>query len=96
MKYPQLFSPLKINEKYTFKTRIVCAPMAFGLIALDPEASEKSFRKLESAARSGDACVEVGEIDVNFQDVVRIPLPRIDFSETGRRWNTLRYHRGCS
>ena len=51
--YPHLFSPLKINEKYTFKNRIESAPMAFGLIALDPDAADKSFRKLESIARCG-------------------------------------------
>ena len=79
--FPHLFSPLKLNEKYTLKNRIVCAPMAFGLIALDPEAADKSFRKLESVARGGDACVAVGEIDVNFRDAVRIPLPPVDFTE---------------
>ncbi len=81
-KYPNLFSPLKINNKYTFKNRIESAPMAFGLIALDPDAADKSFRKLESIARGGDACVAVGEIDVNFVDAVRIPLPPVDFSQT--------------
>jgi len=81
-KYPHLFQPLKINNKYTFKNRIESAPMAFGLIALDPDAADKSFRKLESIARGGDACVAVGEIDVNFRDAVRIPLPPVDFSQT--------------
>ena len=81
-KYPHLFQPLKINNKYTFKNRIESAPMAFGLIALDPDAADKSFRKLESIARGGDACVAVGEIDVNFCDAVRIPLPPVDFSQT--------------
>ena len=81
-KYPHLFTPLQINQKYTFKNRIESAPMAFGLIALDPEAADKSFRKLESMARGGDACVAVGEVDVNFRDAVRIPLPAIDFTET--------------
>ncbi|MBR5261234.1 MAG: FAD-dependent oxidoreductase [Oscillospiraceae bacterium] len=81
-KFPHLFQPLKINEKYTFKNRIESAPMAFGLIALDPDAADKSFRKLESIARGGDACVAVGEIDVNFRDAVRIPLPPVDFTQT--------------
>ena len=76
-KYPHLFQPLKINNKYTYKNRIESAPMAFGLIALDPDAADKSFRKLESIARGGDACVAVGEIDVNFRDAVRIPLPPV-------------------
>lgn len=81
-KYPHLFKPLKINDKFTFKNRIESAPMAFGLIALDPDAADKSFRKLESIARGGNACVAVGEIDVNFRDAVRIPLPPVDFSQT--------------
>lgn len=80
--FPHLFQPLKISEKFTFKNRIESAPMAFGLIALDPDAADKSFRKLESIARGGDACVAVGEVDVNFRDAVRIPLPPVDFTDT--------------
>ncbi len=79
--FPHLFQPLKINDAYTMKNRITCAPMAFALIACDPEAAEKSFRKLEAPARGGDAMVSVGELDVNFVDAVRIPLPPVDFTE---------------
>ena len=43
-RFQKLFEPLKINEAYTMKNRICCAPMAFALIACDPEANEKSFR----------------------------------------------------
>lgn len=78
--FPHLFEPLKINDAYTMKNRITCAPMAFALIACDPEAAEKSFRKLEAPARGGDAMVSVGELDVNFVDAVRIPLPPVDFT----------------
>ena len=78
--FPHLFAPLKINDRYTMKNRITCAPMAFALIACDPEAAEKSFRKLEAPARGGDAMVSVGELDVNFVDAVRIPLPPVDFT----------------
>ncbi|MBR2716394.1 MAG: FAD-dependent oxidoreductase [Oscillospiraceae bacterium] len=80
--FPHLFSPLRINDAYTMKNRIACAPMAFALIACDPEAAEKSFRKLEAPARGGDAIVSVGELDVNFTDADRIPLPPVDFRET--------------
>jgi len=31
--FPNLFKPLKVNEKYTYKNRIESAPMAFGYIA---------------------------------------------------------------
>ena len=81
-RFPLLFRPLKINDKYTMKNRIVCSPMAFALVACDPDAGEKSFRKLEAPARGGDAMVSVGELDVNFTDAIRIPLPPIDFTET--------------
>ena len=78
--FPRLFEPLKLNNAYTLRNRIVCAPMAFALIACDPDAAEKSFRKLEAPARGGDAMVCVGELDVNFTDAVRIPLPPVDLS----------------
>ena len=81
MRFTKLFEPLKINDKYTMKNRIVCAPMAFALVACDPEAGEKSFRKLEAPARGGDAMVSVGELDVNFTDAIRIPLPPIDLTD---------------
>ena len=80
--FPRLFEPLKLNDAYTLRNRIVCAPMAFALIACDPDAAEKSFRKLEAPARGGDAMVSVGELHVNFVDAVRIPLPPVDFTET--------------
>ncbi len=81
--YSKMFEPLKINDKYTMKNRVACAPMAFALIACSPEAGEKSFRKLEAPARGGDAIVCVGELDVNFTDAVRIPLPPVDLGEEG-------------
>ena len=61
-KFPHLFEPLKLNDKYTMRNRICSAPMAFALIACNPEANEKSFRKLEAPARGGDAIVCVGEL----------------------------------
>ncbi len=81
-KFEKLFTPLKVNEKFTMRNRLCCGPMAFALIACDPEACDKSFRKLEAPARGGDAIVSVGELDVNFRDADRIPLPPIDFTET--------------
>ncbi len=80
-KYPYLFSPIKIGN-FTYKNRIECAPMAFALIACNPEAADKSFRKLEAPARGGYACVSVGELDVNFTNAIRIPLPLVDFTQT--------------
>jgi 2,4-dienoyl-CoA reductase-like NADH-dependent reductase (Old Yellow Enzyme family) len=80
-KYVHLFSPLKVGG-YTYRNRIESAPMAFALIACNPEAADKSFRKLEAPARGGYACVAVGELDVNFRDAIRIPLPPADFTQT--------------
>jgi 2,4-dienoyl-CoA reductase-like NADH-dependent reductase (Old Yellow Enzyme family)/thioredoxin reductase len=80
-KFDHLFSPLKVGG-FTYRNRIESAPMAFALIACNPEAAEKSFRKLEAPARGGYACVAVGELDVNFRDAIRIPLPEVDFTQT--------------
>ena len=80
-KFDHLFSPLKVGN-FTYKNRIESAPMAFALIACNPEVADKSFRKLEAPARGGYACVAVGELDVNFRDAIRIPLPAVDFTQT--------------
>ena len=80
-KFDHLFSPLKVG-KFTYMNRIESAPMAFALIACNPEVADKSFRKLEAPARGGYACVAVGELDVNFKDAIRIPLPEVDFTQT--------------
>ena len=67
-----LLSPMKVGNK-TYRNRIVSAPMAFGLIVQDPMARDFTYRKLEGPAAGGNACVIVGETDVNFVDAVRIP-----------------------
>lgn len=72
MKFEKLLSPLKVGNK-TYRNRIVSAPMAFGLIVQNPDAREFTYRKLEGPAKGGNACVIVGETDVNFVDAVRIP-----------------------
>lgn len=81
MQFEKMFQELKINDKYTMKNRVCCAPMAFALVACIPEVNEKSFRKLEAPARGGDAMVSVGELDVNFTNAIRIPLEPIDFTQ---------------
>lgn len=79
-RFEKLFEPLEIRG-YTLKNRLESAPMAFGLTALNPKIAPKSYRKLESSARGGNAVVCLGEVDVNFKDAVRIPLPEVDFKE---------------
>ena len=72
MSFEHLFSPMQVG-KVTYRNRIVSAPMAFGLIVQNPDARDFTYRKLESSAKGGNACVIVGETDVNFVDAVRIP-----------------------
>ena len=35
-KFPHLFEPLKLNDKYTMRNRVCCAPMAFSIISAMP------------------------------------------------------------
>ncbi|MCD7980887.1 MAG: NAD(P)/FAD-dependent oxidoreductase [Clostridiales bacterium] len=81
MKFEHLLSPMQVGNK-TYRNRVVSAPMAFSLIVQNPEAQGPTYRKLESSAKGGNACVTVGELDVNFRDAVRIPGFRsVDFSD---------------
>ncbi len=72
MKYEKLLSPLKVGNR-VYRNRVVSAPMAFGLIVQNPAAREFSYRKLEMPAKGGNACVILGETDINFVDAIRIP-----------------------
>ncbi len=81
MKFEHLLSPMKVGNK-VYKNRVVSSPMAFSLIALNPEAAEVSYRKLEGPAKGGNACVILGETDVNFTDADRIPgFRKFDFAK---------------
>jgi len=80
VEYKNLLSPIKIN-KYTFKNRIVSAPMVFSLVALDPRAREAQYNKIAARARGGAAAVYIGETDVNFTDANRVPVPYCDFTD---------------
>ena len=81
MKFEHLLSPMKVGNR-VYKNRIVSAPMAFSLIAQNPMAAEVSYRKLEGPAIGGNACVILGETDVNFRDAVRIPgFKKFDFAK---------------
>ncbi len=72
MKFEKLLSPLKVGNR-VYRNRVVSAPMAFGLIVQNPAAREYSYRKLEAPAKGGNACVILGETDINFVDANRIP-----------------------
>lgn len=72
MAFTHLLSPMKVGNR-VYKNRIVSAPMAFSLVAQNPMAAEVSYRKLEGPAKGGNACVILGETDINFRDAVRIP-----------------------
>ena len=72
MKFEHLLSPMKVGNT-TYRNRIVSAPMAFSLVVQNPMAREVSYRKLEGPAKGGNACVILGETDINFTDAIRIP-----------------------
>ncbi len=81
MKFEHLLSPMQVGNR-TYRNRVVSAPMAFSLIVQNPDAQGPTYRKLESSAKGGNACVIVGELDVNFRDAVRIPgFQEVDFSD---------------
>lgn len=73
MKFEKLLSPLKVGNK-TYRNRIVSAPMAFGLIVQNPTQESLPTVNWKARAKGGNACVIVGETDVNFVDAVRIPV----------------------
>ncbi|MBE6048654.1 MAG: FAD-dependent oxidoreductase [Clostridium sp.] len=81
MEFKHLLSPMKVGNRI-YKNRIVSAPMAFSLVAQNPIAAEVSYRKLEGPAKGGNACVVLGETDVNFTDSIRIPgFRKFDFAK---------------
>jgi 2,4-dienoyl-CoA reductase-like NADH-dependent reductase (Old Yellow Enzyme family)/thioredoxin reductase len=77
-KFPNLFNPMQVNG-YTYKNRIVSAPMVFGLIVGDPHAAVGAYNKIGARAKGGAAAVIVGETDINFTDGNRVPVPPCDF-----------------
>jgi 2,4-dienoyl-CoA reductase-like NADH-dependent reductase (Old Yellow Enzyme family)/thioredoxin reductase len=79
-KYQNLFQPLKVN-KFTYKNRIVSAPMVFGAVFQYGEAAPRAYRKIEASARGGAAAVIVGETSINFTDAERIPFRPIDYTK---------------
>ena len=87
--FPMLMSPMRVGKR-EFKNRIVNAPMAFGMIAIDPEAGPRAYRKIESIAKGGAAAVYVGETDINFMDANRLPFPPFDFTvHSGREFEAI-------
>ncbi len=91
-RFTLLMSPMKVGKK-TYKNRIVNAPMAFGMIAIDPEAGPRAYRKIESIAKGGAAAVYVGETDVNFTDANRLPFPPFDFTiHSGRAFEAIGHY----
>jgi len=71
--YPHLFQPLKIN-RFTYRNRIVSAPMMFGLMFQHKDEAAAQYRKIEERARGGAAAVQIGETSINAIDAERIPM----------------------
>jgi 2,4-dienoyl-CoA reductase-like NADH-dependent reductase (Old Yellow Enzyme family)/thioredoxin reductase len=77
--YPHLFQPLKINQ-FTYRNRIVCAPMGSGPMFQNEETVPALYRRVEGWAKGGAAAVNIGEICVNFSDALRMPYRPIDYT----------------
>lgn len=94
-RYEHLLSPLKLNDRYTLKNRVVCAPMVFSAAVVGNEygnasIAECKYMKLEQAAAGGTAMVDVGQLDVNQKEATHLPLPRVDFSaRSGTAFNAI-------
>lgn len=80
MGYDHLLSPIRIGN-YTYKNRVVTAPMVFALLALNPMMRDAQYHKIEARARGGAGAVTVGEVDVNFTTANRVPFPPCDFTD---------------
>jgi 2,4-dienoyl-CoA reductase-like NADH-dependent reductase (Old Yellow Enzyme family)/NADPH-dependent 2,4-dienoyl-CoA reductase/sulfur reductase-like enzyme len=83
-KYPHLFSPIQIAN-HTYKNRILCAPMLFGLYALEKSAAERVYKIVEDRAKGGVAEVVVGETPVNSSDAPDFFLPGLEVDYTKRK-----------
>ncbi|MBQ9814494.1 MAG: FAD-dependent oxidoreductase [Lachnospiraceae bacterium] len=94
-KYKNILSPLKLNDKYTMKNRVMCAPMVFGTAVVGNEYGNAAYApgkygKLEMPAAGGTAMVSVGETDINNFDAKRMPLPDVDYSiRSGEAFNAI-------
>lgn len=94
-KYRNLLSPLKLNDKFTMKNRVMCAPMVFGASVVGNQYGNAAYApgkysKVESPAAGGAAMVSVGEIDINSREAKRMPLPDVDFTiRSGEVFNAI-------
>ena len=94
-KYKHILSPLKLNDKFTMKNRVMCAPMVFGAAVVGNEYGNAAYApgkysKVEMPAAGGTAMVSVGEIDINSREAKRMPLPDVDFTiRSGEAFNAI-------
>ena len=94
-KYSHILSPLKLNDKYTMKNRVMCSPMVFGTAVVGNQYGNAAYApgkyaKLELPAAGGTGMVSVGETDINSFEAKRMPLPDVDFSiRSGEAFNAI-------
>ena len=94
-RYRHLLSPLKLNDTYTLRNRLVCAPMVFSAAVVgnefgNAEIAEAKYAKLELPAAGGTAMVDVGGLDVNHRESAHLPLPDVDFhARSGMAFNAI-------
>ena len=60
MKYPHLFSPIKIG-RLTLRNRICLAPMSFTYYHPDGGFSDENIAYVEAIARGGTGLINIGE-----------------------------------
>lgn len=78
-KFQKLFSPLQVGT-FTFKNRIVGAPIYCGNFATLPFLSDVLFQNMSTKAKGGCAQITVGETPVDFDYANREPFPPIDYT----------------
>lgn len=94
-RFPNVLSPFKLNDKYTLRNRVACAPMVFAASVVGNDFNnaihaEEKYVKLERPAAGGTAMVTVGELNINDFDGRRVPVPNIDFSvRSGEAFNAI-------
>ncbi len=93
-RYEHLLSTLQVG-RFTYKNRVMCAPMVFGAAVVGDQYGNAKYApgkyyKVEGPAQGGAAVVSVGEIDINSREAKRMPLPDVDFSVTsGAAFNAI-------
>lgn len=95
-KYPHLLSPYKIG-KFTFKNRMLAAPMGCGRDNVDGYMHEDNIRMFEEVAKGGAARVVTSDNPVNYETAGYRGFRRLHFyNEKRPETNKAQSHVGAS